>query len=118
MSWHQEIMNVFISVLTRPKFKITLVSQDSNARGMTSSAVIKLDDGSIFELKINETMHKIYINCQSQFFVAPCVRNPQPMSPCTFNVKFNKDAPGKVKKLALVLAKKLSLKPVFDVMKA
>lgn len=120
MSWCREITNVFISVLTRPKFKIELVSQDDTSKfgiGRINS-VIKLEDGSLFELMVSESQFAIHISCQSQFFIAPRVRNPQPMSPCRFSAKFKKEAPDKVKKKALILAKKLSMKPVFDVMKA
>ena len=98
-----EIADCFVGVLTRPSIGATCYE-------LISPTFIR------YEIKHMGTTYQMFVDNRNST-VNVSVHSTTHIGKCFFNVSFSKAKLSKVKKQALILAQKMKMKPVYDVMR-
>jgi hypothetical protein len=109
----RHVMDVYKSVILRPKFGAEEASMAWKESDWPISTLVFRAAGSLFRLQCTASFGQVRVSCQ-------CIDNekedPWSFSPFHFHENHDYAQFGKVKQKALILMKKIASKPVYDTM--
>ena len=104
--WTKEVAQTFISVITRPRFRSELVSEEfEEKQGNSVYNVIFRQNEQIYSLRFTSQRDSVHIYA-----------NTIPESKFRFSQSIPRQNPPGLRKIALIFMKKVSHKPIFDIM--